>query len=64
MGGFSVECDCGKWFLTRDAYRDHCKYTGHVFDELRSGPKRVKPVRPRSEERQEWIEKYGGKNDI
>jgi len=39
MGGFSVECDCGKWFLGRDSYKDHCKAKGHTFHENRVGPK-------------------------
>ena len=35
MGGFSVKCDCGKWFISMRAYRDHCKATSHTFHEKR-----------------------------
>lgn len=39
MGGFSVECDCGKWFLDRHAYKDHCKGKGCTYHPERVGPK-------------------------
>ena len=32
MGGYSVKCDCGKWFTQYQAYRDHCKATKCKFD--------------------------------
>ena len=39
MGGYSVECDCGKWFVLLNAYKDHCKATGHKFYINRVGSK-------------------------
>lgn len=41
MGGYSVECDCGRWFTTYQGYKDHCKSTGHVLDQTRIGSKPV-----------------------
>ena len=38
MGGYSVQCDCGKWFVLYQAYKDHCKATGHKWDQHRVGP--------------------------
>lgn len=37
MGGYSVQCDCGKWFISYEAYKDHCKATGHKWYQDRIG---------------------------
>lgn len=42
MGGYSVECDCGKWFVNYTGYKDHCKSTGHKFYPDRVGRNPVK----------------------
>jgi hypothetical protein len=34
MGGYSVQCDCGKWYTNPQAYSDHCKATEHVYREI------------------------------
>lgn len=39
MGGFSVQCDCGAWFLYRSSYKDHCKSKNHTYHNTRVGPK-------------------------
>lgn len=39
MGGYSVECDCGKWFTQKNAYKDHCKAKGCIHHLNRVGPK-------------------------
>jgi hypothetical protein len=39
MGGFSVQCDCGKWFTGAQGYYQHCKDKGCIWDGKRVGPK-------------------------
>jgi len=39
MGGYSVECDCGKWFDRYQGYKDHCKAKGCKWDPERVGSK-------------------------
>lgn len=42
MGGYSVQCDCGKWFMTYEGYKDHCRALGHIWDQHRVGPRSLK----------------------
>ena len=44
MGGFSVQCDCGKWFLERHSYKDHCCGKGCMYHPDRVGSFGRKPL--------------------
>jgi hypothetical protein len=44
MGGFSVQCDCGKWFLDAKAYQDHCRTTNHPHYPSRVGARDSVPA--------------------
>lgn len=40
MGGYSAQCDCGKWFINPQGYKDHCTATSCVHHPERVGGKK------------------------